>query len=229
MQLETSHSLIEIRRRPTPATLRPRPAHGRPRAAGASKVYLVDGEPLESIMTRYVAGDARAFNQLYRSIAPRVGGYLRALSRDPVRAEELCQTTFFRVHRGRFGWLPQYPVVPWIMAIARNAFIDDSLQRRRARVGLTATGELPEIADGHPLADAPATSGPSPEIAEMLALAVDALPRRQREALDLTTLGGLTHEEAAAALGTTTTAIKLSVHRAYEALRGTLRTRRSCA
>src|SRR6185312_3148590 len=137
MQLETSHSLVEIRRRPAPAAFRARPPHGRPRAAVAAKVHLVDGEPLESIMARYVAGDARAFDRLYRSIAPRVAGYLRAMTRDPARAEELCQTTFFRVHRGRFGWLPHSPVVPWIMAIARNAFIDDSLQRRRARVGLT--------------------------------------------------------------------------------------------
>jgi RNA polymerase sigma-70 factor (ECF subfamily) len=157
---------------------------------------------------------------------PRVLGYLRALTQDPVRAEDLCQTTFFKLHRGRASWLPGSPVIPWAMAIARNTFLDDALRSKRARVRLTATGEVPEIVDLDRPAEAADADHAHAELQEMVARAVEALPPRQREALSLTTRGGLTHRDAAAALDTTTTAIKLRVHRAYASIRAALHTHR---
>jgi RNA polymerase sigma-70 factor, ECF subfamily len=195
---------------------------GAPAAKPQGRAVKGGDESLESVMARYVAGDPRAFDQLYGRVAPRVLGYLRSMARDRVRADDLCQTTFLKLHRGRAGWLPNSPVIPWVMAIARNAFYDDALQRKRARVRLTATGEVPDLIDLELLAEAPDTDRPSAELHERVARAVDALPTLQREALALTTKGGLTHRDAAAALDTTTTAIKLRVHRAYEALRAAL-------
>lgn len=193
----------------------------------AGKVYprraVMSNELLEPIMRRYVGGELRAFDELYARVAPRVLGYLLSMTRDRVWAEDLCQTTFFKLHRGREGWIPGAPVIPWVMAIARNTFYDDAQRARRARVRVTSTGDVPDLPD---LDLADMSEQPSAELTEIVARAMDALPVLQREALALTTLGGLTHRDAAAALDTTEMAVKLRVHRAYEALRAALHTRR---
>jgi DNA-directed RNA polymerase specialized sigma24 family protein len=88
---------------------------------------------------------------------------------------------------------------------------------------VTTTGDVPDLPD---LDHTELAERPSGELTEVVARAMDALPVLQREALALTTLGGLTHRDAAAALDTTEMAVKLRVHRAYEALRAALHTRR---
>ena len=171
-------------------------------------------------MRRYVSGELRAFDELYAHLAPRVYGYLLSMTRDRVWAEDLCQMTFFKLHRGRSGWIPGAPVHPWVMAIARNTFYDEAQRARRARVRVTTTGDVPDLPDLDFLTEMSERS--SAELAEIVARAMDALPALQREAIALTTLGGLTHRDAAAALDTTEMAVKLRVHRAYEALRAAL-------
>ena len=49
--------------------------------------------------------------------------------------------------------------------------------------------------------------------------AMDALPRGQREAIELIKLQGLSLKEAAAATGSTVGALKVATHRALAALR----------
>jgi RNA polymerase sigma-70 factor (ECF subfamily) len=106
------------------------------------------------------------------------------------------------------------------MAIARNTFYDEAQRARRARVRVTTTGDVPDLPDLDFLTEMSERS--SAELAEIVGRAMDALPALQREAIALTTLGGLTHRDAAAALDTTEMAVKLRVHRAYEALRAAL-------
>lgn len=178
-------------------------------------------------MQRYLDGDARAFDDLYAGVSGRVFKFLLSMTRDRVRAEDLCQTTFLKLHRARTGWIPGSPVMPWVMAIARNTLFDDSLRSKRARVRVTTTGELPETVDLGALdLEAERDASPSPERAELLTAALERLPPLQREALALTKQAGLSQRDAALALGTTETAIKLRVHRAYEALRAALREHR---
>ena len=177
-------------------------------------------EQLAPIMQRYVNGELCAFDELYARLAPRVHGYLLSMTRDRVWAEDLCQMTFFKLHRGRGGWIPGAPVIPWVMAIARNTFYDEAQRVRRAHVRVTATGDVPDLPDLDLRTDV--SERPSGDLGEIVARALDALPVLQREAIALTTLGGLTHRDAAATLDTTEMAVKLRVHRAYEALRTAL-------
>jgi RNA polymerase sigma-70 factor, ECF subfamily len=186
-------------------------------------------DSLEQLMARYLAGDMAAFDELYARVSPRVFGYLLSMTGTRARAEDLFQTTFLKLHRGRSGWIPGAPVLPWLMAIARNAFYDDARTAKQSRVRLTATGEVPDLIPPGDLEaeltreDAERSSA---AVLEALAPAVASLPPLQREAFALTKQGGLTHKEAAISLGTTETAVKLRVHRAYEALRVALRQHR---
>src|SRR5688572_25924343 len=86
---------------------------------------MVAPDNLEWLMQRYVEGDAAAFNELYRKIAPKLFGYLLRVTRDPALAEDLLQTTFVKVHRARNAYLKGAPIVPWILVIARRTFYDE--------------------------------------------------------------------------------------------------------
>jgi len=175
---------------------------------------MTEEESLESLMSRYVAGDADAFDDVYRLTSQRVFAFLMMMAGDRSRAEDLCQTTYLKLHRARAGYLTDSPLVPWLMAIARNVFLDDARKRGRARVKLTPTGDLPDMTDPR----RPAPSG----LGHAIDIAVGNLTERQREAFVLTKHTGLSPRDAARVLGTTETAVKLRVHRAYLALREAL-------
>jgi RNA polymerase sigma-70 factor (ECF subfamily) len=177
---------------------------------------------LEEIMARYVGGDIAAFDALYKHIARRVFAYLVSMCRNPDRANDLCQTTFLKIHRGRSGWIPGSPVMPWVMAIARNVLIDDSRSRARAGARVTLSGELPEIAAADDVLRALTEQQDAENTARALGEALANLGATQREALLLTKRSGLSIREAAQVLGTTESAVKLRVHRAYLALREAL-------
>ncbi len=202
-------------------------AEGGQRWSGARESMSAE-DPLDAVMARYVAGDLRAFDALYERAAPAVFAFLLSMTRNRPRAEDLCQTTFMKLHRARSGWIPRSPVMPWVMAIARNTLYDDLRVARRKKEHLTASGDVPDVVDLSELAEhhEQQIDQTSAEMAEVLAAAMERLPERQREALVLTKQSGLSIREAALALGTTGSAVKLRVHRAYETLREALRKHR---
>jgi RNA polymerase sigma-70 factor (ECF subfamily) len=172
-----------------------------------------DEATLESLMRRYVEGDVAAFDDVYARTAKRVFAFHMVMTSDRSRAEDLTQTTFLKLHRARSGYIQGSPLVPWLMAIARNTFLDEARKRGRAKVRLTGTGDVPDLVD--PRSQRAPTTG----LKEAIDAAIETLSPRQREAFVLTKHTGLSPREAARVLGTTETAVKLRVHRAYVALR----------
>ena len=167
-------------------------------------------------MDRYLSGDAEAFDEIYAKTSQRVFAFHVIMAKDRSRAEDLCQTTYLKLHRAREGYIAGSPLIPWLMAIARNVFLDDARKRQRARVRVTPTGDVPEHED--PLSSRPPATG----LKDAIDRAVEALSPKQREAFVLTNHTGLSPRDAARVLGTTETAVKLRVHRAYVALREAL-------
>jgi RNA polymerase sigma-70 factor (ECF subfamily) len=178
------------------------------------------GEKEAALMERYCAGDAAAFAELYRRLAPRLLGYLISLIGERAAAEDLLQLTFLKLHEARDVYIRGADPVPWLYTIAHRTFLDEARRRRRLRVKLTVDGDL-----GHELRadlsgspEGQTSEAPDPMATVTLA-ALAQLPQNQREALVLTKLHGRSHAEAAAITGTTPSAIKLRAHRAYVALR----------
>jgi RNA polymerase sigma-70 factor (ECF subfamily) len=174
-----------------------------------------------ALMQKYCDGDANAFRQLYALVGPRVLGYLLRMVRDRASADDLVQLTFLKVHRARAAYVRGADPVPWIFAIAHRTFLDDVRGKQRARVKVTDDGAPPEVAaditgaaDGAGLDD-----GGTGELTAATLAALQTLPPAQREAVVLTKLSGKSIAEAAAIAGTTPGAMKVRVHRGYEALR----------
>ncbi len=184
--------------------------------ASTSTTSMADETSLETLMSQYIAGDLAAFDKLYARTSQRVFAFQMVMAGDRSRAEDLTQTTFMKLHRAREGYIKGSPVVPWLMTIARNTFLDHARKRTRARVRLTATGDVPDKVDPKSL------RAPPTGLKEAIGVAVEALSPRQKEAFVLTKHTGLSPRDAARVLGTTETAVKLRVHRAYLALRQSL-------
>ena len=176
--------------------------------------------PLEAAMARWLAGDVRGFETVYRKLAPRVRGLLRALCGDPRVADDLAQVTFLKVHRARESYQLGAPVEPWVFAIARRTWLDHLRHRRRRPESLSDDGQLPEAAH---VDEAPAGFDRL-DAASLQALerGLDELPEAQREAIVLLKVEGLSAAEAAGVAGVSVSNLKIRAHRGYEALRRAL-------
>jgi RNA polymerase sigma-70 factor (ECF subfamily) len=167
-------------------------------------------------MDRYAEGDDAAFAKLYDAVAPRLHSYLRKKVRSDAVAEDVLQQTFLHVHRARGNFIPGSPVLPWAFAIARRLLLDE-LRRDYRNVLTMADDALDAITTdpdegGDRIAEAN-------ELARALERELTRLPKSQRAAFQLMRIDGLSHVEAAAALGATVSAVKLRAHRAYGSLR----------
>jgi RNA polymerase sigma-70 factor (ECF subfamily) len=171
------------------------------------------------LMTRYQAGDAAAFRELYAALAPRLLGYLSKLTKSRAVADDLLQQTFLKVHRARAAYITGTDPLPWFYSIAHRTFLDEA--RRVSRGIVKATDEVPEVAAGIDGSSDERRDEPrvDPELARAAIDALAELPDSQREAVVLTKLEGKTVAEAAEIAGTTISAMKVRAHRGYEALR----------
>ena len=80
---------------------------------------------LRELMVAYQDGAYGAFEELYAALVAPVRGWLIAATRDRGRADDLTQECFLQLHRARRTYDPAYPVLPWVMAIARHVYLMD--------------------------------------------------------------------------------------------------------
>lgn len=168
-------------------------------------------------MIAYIAGDERAFGELFRRIAPSVFGFFMRSFGSRQLADDLLQTTFYKLHRARGQWRPDRQLKPWLFSIAARVRIDEL----RRRYGLKEDASEDAIERAAEAAVAPAADGEleraDVQVAVQAALA--RLPESQRVVVHLHRFEGLTFAQIAEILGSTEGAVKLRAFRAYGELR----------
>lgn len=156
-------------------------------------------------------GDADAYRVWLAGAATLLRGYLRRrLQRWPDDVEDLVQECLLALHNQRASYDPGVPLTAWMHAIARYKLID--WLRRHAR----------QEALLEPLDDADLFASGDDHEAGMvrrdLARLLDDLPDKQRTAIVLTKLEGLSVREAAGAMAVSEADVKVSVHRGLKGL-----------
>jgi len=170
------------------------------------------------LLVRIADRDRDAFDQLYqRYIRSMFGLALRRL-RDRQRAEDAVQETFAAVWRSAASYRPERgPAAPWLYAIARNAIVD------RFRTQIDTTGEVPEIVSADP---GPADAAEASFISYRVHRALEELPPREREVVELAYWSGLSQSEVAEflhiPLGTVKTRTRSALARLADVLEGEL-------
>ena len=164
-------------------------------------------------------GDADAYVELLEAIAPQVRRIVwrRRHFAGTHEVEDLVQDVLLSVHAVRATYDPSRRFGPWLAAIIRNRLADGA--RRYARSSREIGVENPEVT----FADAAAnTSDETYGDAEALLKAIEGLPPRQRQAVELMKLKGLSLNDAAATSGLSVAALKVATHRAMASLRRAL-------
>jgi RNA polymerase sigma-70 factor (ECF subfamily) len=180
----------------------------------------MDEAALNAAMDRYACGDARAFGALHEALQPRLLGYLTRMCGQSATAADLAQETFLRMHRARATFAAGGAVLPWVYAIARNAYLDHARAARLRETERLPSDPGPELVDrGGGDAESAAIAAQAAHVVERV---LAEIPTSQRDAFILIRYEGLSVQDAAAVLGATPTAVKLRAFRAYEALRAAL-------
>lgn len=173
-------------------------------------------------MDRYADGDEAAFADVYDLLAPRLHAFFLRQTGDVARAEDFVQQTLLQMHAARASYARGSDVLPWAFCIGRRLLVDR--RRRTKREVLFATAE--EDADALDLRierfALPEEVAMTKELAARAYEELERMPESHRAAYMLVRQEGLSVAQAAEVLGTTSTAIKLRAHRAYEALRSAL-------
>ena len=169
------------------------------------------------LMLAFRDGDERAFDALFERWAGRVLRFVERMVGEASVAEDLVQETFVRVWRARERYQPEARFSTWLFTIAGNAARNELRRpfRRAPHDSVDAEpGPLELAADDAPLdalVDARRTG-------RGLEAGLAALPERQREALWLRAVEGLSYAEVAVALATSEKSVKALIHRARVAL-----------
>lgn len=160
------------------------------------------------LMLRGLAGDAQAQGNLLSELAVLLRKFHRRRLGDGPDVEDLVQETLIAVHTKRATYDCSQPFTAWAYAIARYKLID---HLRRLRPHATVPWEDCEELFTH--------SEPERDmVARDLQRLLAELPERQRRAIQLTRIEGLSVEEAAIRSGQTVAALKVGVHRGLKRL-----------
>ncbi len=178
--------------------------------------------PVDTLMDRYARGDDAALDDLYRLCASRIRGFLARLCANLSLADDLTQDAFLRIHSARGSFVAGAPALPWMFAIARNAYLDHLRREQVRREHRTATAQLANADRFDPRANSGDRAAIARQMLGVVQSALMTLPVRQREAFVLIRFEGLSLAEAALVLGATEAAVKILVHRAYVVVRAAL-------
>jgi RNA polymerase sigma-70 factor (ECF subfamily) len=170
------------------------------------------------LLVRVAERDRQAFEALYQRYVRSVFGLALRRLRDRQRAEDAVQETFTAVWRSASSYRPERgPAAPWLYAVARNAIVD------RMRAKTEPAAEAPDLASPDP---GPSDRAEASFVAWRVHRALEELPQKEREVVELAYWSGLSQSEVAEflhiPLGTVKTRTRSALARLADVLEGEL-------
>jgi RNA polymerase sigma factor (sigma-70 family) len=176
----------------------------------------------EELLAELAQGDQEVLGPLYARYAGAIFR-LAEHSLDRAAAEEIVQEVFLAVWRSARTFDPQQgPFRPWLFQLAHWKILNE-LRRRRRRPAEERAGDEEDVfarlADGEP---GPEEHAWQREHGRIVQSALESLPARQRQALTLAFLEGMTHEQVAHALDVPLGTAKTRIRSGLQLLRTNL-------
>jgi RNA polymerase sigma-70 factor, ECF subfamily len=186
----------------------------------------------EQLVCQYAAtGDRLAFEELVRRYERPIYRYLRGYLHDAQLAEDASQATFLQLHLKSAQFQPDRRFRPWLYTIANNT-ATDLLRRNRRHRNASLDPDTAELCSGDArqlfsnLPDAraadPSKHMESIEDYQEARHALERLPTKLREVLELVAYDGLKYGEAADALGIPLGTVKSRMNKALRTMRAAL-------
>jgi RNA polymerase sigma factor (sigma-70 family) len=155
------------------------------------------------------AGHERAFVVVYERHHQALYRYCRSILRNDADAQDALQSTFTAAFAALRRGGPDAPIRPWLFRIAHNEAVS-ALRRRRPTVELSDATEYQTTSVEDQVVDRGRL--------DLLLRDLRALHDRQRSALVMRELSGLSHEEIALVLETSVGAAKQAIYEARRSL-----------
>ncbi len=174
-----------------------------------------DGELLALVAEH----DRIAFELLYHRYVRSIFGLALRRLRDRGRAEDAVPEVFAAIWRSAGSYRPERgPAAGWLYAVARNAIVD------RFRSSGEPVAEVPELVAVEP---GPPEQAESSWVSWRVHRALESLPAREREVIELAYWSGMSQSEVAeylnVPLGTVKTRTRSALARLSDVLEGELR------
>ncbi len=182
-------------------------------------------EPDARLMLQVRDGDTQSFELLLGKHRLPVVSYLSRMVQNHGIAEELAQEVFLRVYKARASYEPSAKFTTWLYRIATHLALNSIRDRKREK-NQRSLDEAPEEAQQLQVADQ--RSNREQELLAQVRLdavreAIASLPEKQRAAVLMHKYEEPDYAQIASALGTSASAVKSLLFRAYETLRGKLK------
>ncbi len=166
----------------------------------------------DALLVLYGNGDLAAAEVLTRRLVPRLVAYAARVLGDPAEAEDVAQEAMLRLWRIAPDWRQgEAQVSTWVYRVTTNLCTDRHRKGRRT-APLEAAGDP---ADARPGAEATLIAG---DRARALQAALATLPERQRQAVVLRHIEGLSNPEIAAVMDIGVEAVESLTARGKRAL-----------
>ncbi len=169
-------------------------------------------------LVQHLDGDKHAFGKLMQAYRKPVYSYLVRSGFDKNTRDDLFQDIFFKIHKSANSYNKANRLSPWIFTIAvntvRNYIRDQKPAQSHLSLCVDETPEL-QLVDQSPTPD---KITQSKYLLQWLQKAMDDLPPKQCEALNLTIVEGMKLSEAAKILDVPLSTIKTYVRRARQSL-----------
>ncbi len=161
------------------------------------------------------AGDRTAYENLLRVCIPFIKRVARSQGVGPDGLDDVVQETLLSIHRARHTYDPGRSIMAWLSMIAQRRAIDAQRRQRLRLREVNAPIAYENYAD----------HGAAPDALTLalgdtawLSAAVQALPVRQREAVNLLVFQSRSLASAAIAAGRSAGSLRVSWHRAIRTL-----------
>ncbi|MBR9838064.1 MAG: RNA polymerase sigma factor [Rhodobacteraceae bacterium] len=176
----------------------------------------------ETLLAAYAAGDPAAARALTMRLGPKAFGHAMRMLNDRAEAEDIAQEALLRLWRAAPGWREgEAKVSTWVHRVVSNLCIDRIRRRRGGHVDIDAVAEPPDPSPSAEQGLQDTARG------QALQAALDTLPERQKQAVVLRHLEGLSNPEIAGIMDIGVRAVESLSARGRKALQGLLAPRRA--
>jgi RNA polymerase sigma-70 factor (ECF subfamily) len=176
-----------------------------------------DDLPDEALLARFADGDADAARVLTLRLTPRIMAHAFRLLGNRAEAEDVTQEAMLRLWKQAPAWRSgEARVTTWLYRVVANLCID---RQRRTRGRSVALDAIPEPADER---TSVTETMQERARADALQAALNELPARQRQAVVLRHIDGLSNPEIAAIMEITVEAVESLTSRGKRALSAAL-------
>jgi RNA polymerase sigma-70 factor (ECF subfamily) len=182
----------------------------------------MDERPDDVLVEEARQGSTEAFSELARRHQQRIFCLIYGMTRNRSDTDDLCQEVFMTAFRSISGFNQKSSFYTWVYRIAVNTSLNFLKKRGRKKERAGFHENLPYADEKAAASWSPEGSSTRNELQGLLEEAVDSLPPLYRVSFLLVADQGLSHAEAARALGCSANTVSWRMHKARKMLRARL-------